>query len=138
MERVSGEGFFSYRREVRGDKKSRKTGSRSFSTELGRVSPSGDTDEREPETSDAEVADLMDAVFAAGDALKRDISREAMEEYKHAVRSFVSVVVKRGYAVEERTSGASVAKRKRFALVQVIDEKLDRLVQSVYHRRRIR
>lgn len=95
------------------------------------VQQAGEADSRDPERSDAEIADLMDAVFAAGDALKGDTGREAMEHYKQAVRTFVSVVVSRGYDVEERTSGATIAKRKRFALVKVIDEKLERLIAGL-------
>ena len=130
MERVSGEGFFSYRREIRDERKARKA-SRSFFSELDRSRGSYGAEEIEPAESDAEVAELMDAVFAAGDALKRESSQDAMEAYKQAVRTFVSVAVRRGFGIEERTSGSSILRRKRFALIKVIDEKLERLIAGL-------
>jgi len=143
VERISGDGFFSYRRDVQNDTKSgkrtRKTGSkRSFFSEL---SQSGETSEvesvdRTPEESDAEAAELLDSVFEAGDRLKHQTDLQSLRDYKESVRRFLSVVVKRGLAVQEHQSGADVMKRKRYALIRVIDEKLERLAAGMISNQR--
>ncbi|MCK4517094.1 MAG: DUF327 family protein, partial [Spirochaetaceae bacterium] len=121
MERISGDGFFSYRRVVQNDSKAgkrlRKTGKRrSFFSELGEATESSEVEsiDRTPEQSDAEAAELLDSVFEAGDNLKRHTDPESLRAYKDAVRHFLSVVVKRGIAVEQQQSGADVLKRKRY------------------------
>jgi uncharacterized protein YaaR (DUF327 family) len=134
VERVSGDGFYSYRREVGEKKESRKAGragrKRSFRSELSEAGklPGG---ERTPEDVEAEAAELIDAVLSAGDRLKQRTDREALAEYKDAVRDFLSAVVSRGLGIEEHTSGAHITRRKRYALVQVIDRKLEQLAAGL-------
>lgn len=143
MERVSGDGFFSYRRDVRNDTKAgKKTGrsgkSRSFFSELGSVTESSEFEsiDRTPEESDAEAAELLDSVFEAGDRLKRQTDIASLRSYKEAVRQFISIVVRRGIDVEQQQSGSSIDKRKRYALVRVIDEKLERLAAGMVSNQR--
>jgi hypothetical protein len=134
VERVSGDGFFSYRREVGEKRESRKAGrtgrKRSFVSELGQASARG-SGERSPEDIEAETAELVDAVFAAGDRLRDRSDRQTLNEYKDAVRHFLSAVVTRGLDIEEHTSGTHILRRKRYALVQVIDRKLERLAAEL-------
>ena len=133
MERVSGDGFYSYRREVGEKRESRKSGRvkrRSFGSELREAGATSGA-ERRPEDVEAETAELIDAVFAAGDRLKERTDRETLAEYKEAVRGFLSAVVSRGIGIEEHTSGAHITRRKRYALVQVIDKKLEQLAAGL-------
>ena len=132
MERISGDGFFSYRREV-GEKKeagksARTTRRRSFLSELGQTGRSGD---RTPEEVEAETTELVDAVFAAGDRLRERTDRETLARYKEAVRRFLSAIVDRGIEVQEHISGAHITRRKRYAIVQVIDRKLEQLAAGL-------
>lgn len=143
MERISGDGFFSYRREIQDESKSgkrtRKTGkSRSFFSELGAATESTEIEsiDRTPEESDAEAAELLDSVFEAGDRLKRQTDVESLKAYKDAVRKFLSVVVTRGIDVQQRQSGANLLKQKRYALIRVIDEKLERLASAMISNQR--
>lgn len=135
MERVSGDGFFSYRREIGQKKESRRSrgvgGRRTFESELEESRPApvelpgvGDAD-------DVQAAELLDAVFAAGDRLKRRTDSGTLEAYRQAVRRFVSVVVERSIEVEERTSGSTIARRKRYTLVKIIDAKLEQLAAGM-------
>jgi uncharacterized protein YaaR (DUF327 family) len=134
MERVSGDGFFSYRREIGEKRESRRAGRagrrRSFIGELGGAAGASDR-ERTPEEVEAETVELMDAVFSAGDRLREHADRNSLSSYKDAVRKFLSAVVSRGLAIEEHTSGANVTRRKRYALVQVIDRKLEQLAAGL-------
>lgn len=143
MERISGDGFFSYRREVQNDskagKRTRKTGKRrSFFSELGEVTESSEVEsiDRTPEESDAEAAELLDSVFESGDNLKHHTDLASLRAYKDAVRRFLSVVVKRGIGVEQQQSGADVLKRKRYALIRIIDDKLERLAAAMISNQR--
>lgn len=90
------------------------------------------------EFSEAEASELLDDVHASGDALKRDASAENIKNYKKAVRNFVHYVVERAYAVEEKTSGRNILKRKKFTTVAIIDEKLERLAADVLSAQRDR
>ena len=133
MERISGDGFFSYRREVGDKRETRKAGkaSRHRSFVSGLHDSSGPEGERTPEDVEAETAELVDAVFAAGDRLRERSDRQTLAEYKEAVRNFLSAVVSRGIEVEEHTSGAHISRRKRYSIVQVIDRKLEQLAAGL-------
>jgi uncharacterized protein YaaR (DUF327 family) len=113
--------------------KREKTQRREFSrlvesaAEEGEISAEdyGDSEQRRS------IEELLDAVFSAGDALKKNGTMEAIRAYRHRVRAFVKFAVAHSIAVEEKTSGANILKRKRFTLVRVIDEKLEALAVSV-------
>ena len=79
----------------------------------------------------ATVEEMLDAVFSAGDVLKKAPTFEAIKDYKHKVREFIRYAVEHSITVEETTSGTNILKRKRFTLVKVIDEKLEALALSV-------
>jgi hypothetical protein len=132
VERISNDGFFSYRRDVdkKKDAKNRRVkGAGVFRRELERSELFGTG--TLPETSEAETAELLDSVFEAGDRLKNDGSTQALLDYKQAVRSFLSRVVQNGIGVEEQTSGTNILKRKRYTLVRVVDSKLERLAAGM-------
>ena len=77
------------------------------------------------------IEELLDAVFSAGDRLKKTPTSDAIKEYRQKVKAFVKFAVAHSIAVEETTSGANILKRKRFTMVRVIDEKLESLAVSV-------
>lgn len=138
MERISGDGFFSYRRvgrdESKRGKRTKPSGStRSFRSELDKLDDSAPAEpiDRSSEESDAEAAELLDAVFQAGDRLKRQSDAAALRTYREAVQRFLSLVVTHGLGVEHTQSGSDVLKRKRYALIRVIDDKLDRLATAM-------
>lgn len=81
--------------------------------------------------SEAEVSELLDAVHAAGEDLRRDPNLERVKAYKSAVRNFVHYVVERAYDVVEKSSGGNILKRKKFTTVVIIDERLERLAADV-------
>lgn len=110
-----------------------KTQAREFSNlvesaaEGGELTPE-EFDEAERRRS---VEELLDAVFASGERLKKGPTMEAIKDYRQQVKSFVKYVVEHSISVEETTSGANILKRKRFTMVKVIDEKLEALAASV-------
>jgi uncharacterized protein YaaR (DUF327 family) len=74
---------------------------------------------------------LLDEVHSCGDALSRRPFPQEIQAYKQAVRNFVHYVVENCFDTEEHQSGASLLKRKKFTLVQVIDKKLEELAAAI-------
>jgi len=95
----------------------------------GGVAAAGSFDE-------GEVEELLDKVHEAGDRLKDNPGVEPVQAYKKAVRDFVHHVVERSYALEEKSSGGSILKRKKFYRIAVIDESLERLAAEILRNQR--
>lgn len=91
-----------------------------FSTELSAL----------PE-SDADLEVLLDNVNEIGEKLKESLSLAVVQDYKRAVRDFLSYVVRNTLALERHESGPNALKRKRFTLIRVIDQKLERLAAGI-------
>lgn len=83
-----------------------------------------------PET-DADLEALLDNVNEIGEKLKESVSLRSVQDYKRAVRDFLAYVVRNTLAVERHESGPNVLKRKRFTLIRVIDQKLERLAAGI-------
>lgn len=81
--------------------------------------------------SEGELAELLESVHSAGDALKKDANSVNIINYKKAVRDFIHLVVERSYDVSENTSGRNILKRKKYTSIAVIDEKLERLAADI-------
>jgi uncharacterized protein len=113
--------------------KKEKTQRRSFSHLVESAGESGEAGVEDFDGSDSRrgVVELLDAVFSAGDMLKKSPTLESIREYRHRVKAFVAYAVAHSIALEETTSGVNILKRKRFTLVKVIDEKLEALAASV-------
>ena len=135
MERVSGDGFFSYRREVTQKRESRRGSkarpAKSFQSELRDVEESHGALELSGDEAEGEAAELLDAVFEAGDQLKRRRDTQTLMRYKEAVQSFLRAVVRSALDVAEQQSGSNILRRKRYALVQVVDAKLEQLAAGM-------
>lgn len=74
---------------------------------------------------------LLDGVHNAGDALAKRPFPDEIKAYKQAVRNFVHYIVENCFAAEEHQSGANLLRRKKFTLVQIIDQKLEELASAV-------
>ena len=86
--------------------------------------------------SDADIAILLDEVHGTGDKLKENPTVELVQAYKKAVRDFVHYVVERTYAVEEKTSGGNILKRKKYYQITVIDQSLEKLGAEILRNQR--
>jgi uncharacterized protein len=113
--------------------KKEKTQRRSFSHLVESAGESGESGVEDFEGSDSRrgVVEMLDAVFSAGDSLKKSPTLESIREYRHRVKAFIAYAVAHSIALEETISGANILKRKRFTLVKVIDDKLEALAASV-------
>jgi uncharacterized protein YaaR (DUF327 family) len=110
-----------------------KTQRRSFSQLVESAAEGEGAAEQDLAQSDSRqgIRELLDGVFASGEALKKVPTLDTIREYRQKVKDFVKYVVQNSVRVEETTSGTNILKRKRFTLVRVIDEKLDALAATV-------
>jgi len=113
--------------------KKEKAGRRSFSQLVESAGEGRDASAEDvaDEGSRGGIEELLDAVFASGEALKKSPTVDTIRDYRHRVKAFVAFTVRHGVAVEETTSGSNILKRKRFTILKVIDEKLEALAASV-------
>lgn len=81
--------------------------------------------------ADADLEVLLDNVNEIGEKLKESVSLGVVQDYKRAVRDFLAYVVRNTLSVERHESGPSVMNRKRFTLIRVIDQKLERLAAGI-------
>jgi uncharacterized protein YaaR (DUF327 family) len=110
-----------------------KTNSRDFSHLVESAAEEGEASAEDfgDEERRRGIEELLDSVFSAGERLKKSYTMEAVKAYRHQVKEFIKFAVEHSYAVEEKTSGANILRRKRFTMVKVVDEKLEALAVSV-------
>ena len=134
MERINTFGGAVFRRkdnESKEVKRKKKTASL-FSSVL--EAKQSDVQETVPFDADFETMPLetmLDEIHEQGERLKENPTVEAVRQYKHAVKNFVKFIVDNSMEVEEKVSGVNILKRKRFTLVKIIDEKLERLAAEI-------
>ena len=133
MSKIETDGYFSSPRRSRGDRKRAKgVEGGFFSSLLGRSDQTESPQQFQYSLeSDESVESLLDTVHGLGEQLKKDARRQTLLEYKEAVRRFLGFVVSHGVAVEEHVSGHNIMRRKRFSIVAVVDEQLERLGAGV-------
>lgn len=99
----------------------------SLESESVEVESAGSESERSGFDDNADVHALLDEVHKLGDRMKRDYRLSTVQEYKQAVRSFMRRVAQRGLKLTDHVSGANLLNRKKYALIEVVDSKLERL-----------
>ncbi len=85
------------------------------------------------EYSDRNLEELLDEIHEAGEALKEVPTLENVKNYKGSVSRFLKFVVKNSL-ITETTAGANfnpLKKQKRYTIIKVVDEKLERLAAGV-------
>jgi uncharacterized protein YaaR (DUF327 family) len=125
--------FFSKRSDEKKTRKKAPVGRRQFA-EAVREAQEGEAAAGDYDRSGRRrrsLEELLDEVHSSGDHLLEAQSLEAIKRYRSAVRGFLDLVLARMLAMEERSSGAGVARRKRFTQIRVIDQKLERLVADL-------
>jgi uncharacterized protein YaaR (DUF327 family) len=85
---------------------------------------------------DSDLEDLLDDVHQNGENLLKDPSLSSIELYKKSVRNFIHYVLEQAIKVES-IEGAKFNrfkpsnKQKRYTLISVIDDKLDKLAAGI-------
>ena len=119
--------------ESRKDEKSERSGkarsSRSgASADDGKAESSSFSEFIASQTVGLEKAhEQLDAIHSFGERLKRDPNLSNLQEYRKLVQEFLNDVVSGAYGLDRQESGRNILKRKRFTLVSMVNQKLDRL-----------
>ena len=80
------------------------------------------------------VEKMLDSVYMTGDLLKKNPSKETIEQYRKAVKNFLGFVEKTNYKViKKQQSGLHVKKRHEFTTIKIIDDKLDNLAMGLLY-----
>ena len=134
MERIDASGKPQYNPTKRSRKKigEKPVGKASFSALVGeRERIDGDVFEDLGINSDSTVEEMLDAIYSIGDRVKDNPTLDTIGRYRKAVRSFMRFIVDHAIEVEERHSSPNILKQKKFTLVKVIDQKLDKLASGL-------
>lgn len=114
-------------------KNSGKTSKGGFGSVLGRMFSSSESQAASTHAIDDERAlqNLMDEIQQLGQRLSAFPGVDNLARYKQAIRDFLSHTTGKGYAVEEHISRRNILNQKKYSLVKVVDEKLDRLTKAM-------
>ncbi len=85
---------------------------------------------------DISLEHVLDEIHSLGEQVKENPTLAVVKEYKKAVGAFLKAVIRQGIAVEEKVSGVNILKRKKFYLIEIIDQKLERLAAGVLQNQR--
>ena len=83
------------------------------------------------QNEDIPLETLLDNIHEIGEELKENPTLQMIKKYKIAVNGFMKFVVQNSFTVEEKISGVNILKRKRFTLVNIINEKLEKLAAEI-------
>lgn len=91
------------------------------------------SEEVSDETTSKEIEGVIDEVFMLGEKLKKDYALENLANYRKAIKRLFNYILDEAY---EHKSVMGVINRKtmmqkRYAMVQIVDEKLDKLARAV-------
>ncbi len=75
--------------------------------------------------------EVLDEVHRRGSELARNPGYDNIISYRKSVSEFLQLAVDAVYQSEEQVSSPNILKQKRYRLVRVINEKLDRFVAEV-------
>jgi len=137
MEPIDPFGGPGFRPNNREEKRVKRKGDRplAFSSIFGAASEESGTSEGVAlpgaDESGMGLEGLLDQVHEIGEKVKESPTIANIQEYKKAVRGFLAYVVKHALALEQRESGANILKRKRFTLIRIIDQRLERFAAEI-------
>jgi uncharacterized protein YaaR (DUF327 family) len=82
------------------------------------------------------LQELLDDVTALGEALLKTPTLNNVRRYREGIKYFLKYLVAHVLEIEERTSGANILKRKKYMLIQIVDQKLDALAREFLSRQK--
>ena len=74
---------------------------------------------------------MLNDIHALGEKIRENPTYAMISSYRAAVRAFLKYVVDGALSVESKQSTPNVLRQKKFTLVKIIDQKLDRLASGV-------
>jgi len=74
---------------------------------------------------------MLDGIHQLGEELLKRRTMHALRAYREAVKRFLRQVVGDGLGIREQESGSSIATRKRYTIITVVNDRLERLVHGL-------
>ena len=137
MERIDPSGRPFYSPNSKNKKKiSKKNGALSFSSlvendELLAMDGPGVSGAIQDGMLEGSLEEMLDTIHSIGEKIRENANYETVSRYRSAVRAFIKHVVSEALAVDETHSSPNILRQKKFTLVKVIDQKLERLASGV-------
>lgn len=85
-------------------------------------------------TNQEEMLNLEESLLEIskiGSELKKRINSSNLIKYKNAIRSFFKMVYKNAFLVSEEISSRSNILQKKYTIIKIVDEKLNKLAISI-------
>ncbi len=135
MERINSTGGVGFNKTIKGKKKKdrgKKVSGTAFASLLSSTETNASTDSTSLSSSeDLTIEEYLDRIHESGEKLKKNPTYTLIKQYKKAVSGFIQYVIRNSFFVSEEISGFSAIKRKRFLLIRVIDQKLEKLASGI-------
>jgi uncharacterized protein len=77
------------------------------------------------------IESMLDGIHQLGEELLKRRTMHALRAYREAVKRFLRQVVGDGLGIKEQESGSSIATRKRYTIITVVNDRLERLVHGL-------
>jgi uncharacterized protein len=74
---------------------------------------------------------MLDGIHQRGEELLKRRTMQSLKAYREAVQRFLRQVVGDGLGIREQESGSSIATRKRYTIITVVNDRLERLVHGL-------
>jgi uncharacterized protein len=81
--------------------------------------------------ADTSLEEMLDAIHSVGERIRENASREAIDQYRTTVRAFMKYVLANALKLDVKSSSPNILRQKKFTLVKVIDQKLERLASDI-------
>lgn len=119
--------------EKKKKEKSRKAGKVEFSQAVESILESREAENNFDYSGSGgdDLEQLLDDVCRLGEVLKENPTFNNIRQYKQSIQQFLKLVMGQVVGVEEHISGVNILKRKRFTLVNVVNQKLESLVVQI-------
>ena len=135
MPKVESKGYFDNWRHARNKQASASSpGAASFDAMLTRAQnthPAESSKDAAASQSKDSIEQLLESVHTQGEEVAREGTWSALVRYREVVQRFIARVVGGAVDVERHTSGHSVANRKEFSLITVINGRLNSMAESI-------
>ncbi len=122
--------------EKQKSEKKKKLPTSSFFSLLGKSEENGDIDNsaallQKEADREAEIGKQLDEIHSLGQQLTKRQSMETIKAYKAAVKKLLMDYLNNGMELEEQISSRNILQQKKYLILRVIDEKLEKLVVGV-------
>lgn len=140
MDKIDGTSGYFYRPDVsnkeKKDKKASSAKKSGFGGVLGqlfgsRSEAAGDLGPAAEIHSDEELKALIDDIHEMGENLLRFPGIDNLARYKQAVKDFLSHTTGHAFRAEEHISRRNILNQKKYTIIKVVDEKLEKLSKAV-------